>query len=127
MNFSERVKIAWAAFRQTGMAAALPPNGRSSDESLQGAISSYLSAFGSVSPVIDFQMLKALKYFYLYNPDVSQYVANIVNLGNPGHSLSATIRMDCCLVIQSQSSFIRNYEWTVQTSRIMCLTHQCLM
>jgi hypothetical protein len=55
---------------------------------------SYTSLFGSVNPVIEFEMLKTLKCFWLYNPDFSQYIANIVNLGNPGHQLSVEARSD---------------------------------
>lgn len=39
-------------------------------------------------------MLAVLKNLWLYNPDFSQYVANIVNLGNPGHQLSVDARND---------------------------------
>lgn len=82
-----------AAFRGD-ISQALPPSGRSSDESVGGMMSSYLSRFGSVSPVVDFQLLESLKYFWLYNPDVSQYVANIVNLGNPGHEITVEAATD---------------------------------
>ncbi|MCC7308317.1 MAG: hypothetical protein IT173_12180 [Acidobacteria bacterium] len=93
MNFFERLKIAYAMFRRMG-GIELPDGGRSSDESLNGAMSAYTSVFGSVSPVIDFEMLKTLKCLWLYNPDVSQYVANIVNLGNPGHSIAVDAASD---------------------------------
>lgn len=87
MTFFERLQIAFATFRRTG-GLDLPDNGRSSEETIGSAMSAYSSLFGSVNPVIDFEMLKTLKMFWLYNPDFSQYVANIVNLGNPGHKLS---------------------------------------
>ena len=32
-------------------------------------------------------MLATLKRLWLFNPDFSQYVANLTNLGNPGHDL----------------------------------------
>ena len=86
MNFLDRVKIAMAAFRGTA-GVGLPKQGRSSEESLGSSLASYNAMFGSVNPVIDFEMLAALKNLWLYNPDVSQYVANIVNLGNPGHQI----------------------------------------
>lgn len=67
----------------------LPDDGRSSIEStLSGRIGLALDAFGSVSPVIDFQMLACLKYLSIFNPDVSQYIANTVNLGNTGHQIT---------------------------------------
>lgn len=93
MNLSDRIKIAWAALKGEG-SIQLPPSGRSSDESLPGMMSSFTSMFGSVSPVVNFQMLETLKYFWLYNPDFSQYVQNIVNLGNPGHSISVDAAND---------------------------------
>lgn len=93
MNFFERVKIAIAAFRRLG-GIDLPDQGRSSEETLGGAMTAYTTVFGSISPVISFEMLKTLKTLWLYNPDVSQYVANIVNLGNPGHSLAVDARTD---------------------------------
>lgn len=60
MNFWERFKIAWATFRRLG-GMELPDNGRSSDETLNGAMSAYTTVFGSISPVISFEMLKTLK------------------------------------------------------------------
>lgn len=74
--------------------SSLPETGRSSDETQNGSGVGFLSGFGSVSPVVDFQMLATLKHFWLFNPDVSQYVANIVNLGNPGHTLSVEAAND---------------------------------
>jgi hypothetical protein len=91
MNFVDRFKIAYATFKRLG-GIDLPDQGRSSDESIGGAMSAFTSIFGSINPVIDFEMLKTLKCLWLFNPDVSQYVANIVNLGNPGHSLSVDAR-----------------------------------
>jgi hypothetical protein len=51
-------------------------------------------SFGSISPVINFEMLKVLKCFSLYNPDFTQYIANVVNLGNPGHQLAVDAKSD---------------------------------
>jgi hypothetical protein len=93
MNLWERLKFAIASFRAAG-GIDLPESGRSSEETINGALSAYLGFFGAVSPIIDFEMLKTLKCFWLYNPDFSQYVANIVNLGNPGHQLSIEARTD---------------------------------
>jgi hypothetical protein len=57
-------------------------------------MSAYLESFGSISPVINFEMLKVLKCFSLYNPDFTQYIANVVNLGNPGHQLAVEAASD---------------------------------
>lgn len=93
MNFLDRVKIGLAAFRgEAGL--QLPANGRSSVETFGGMLSAYLSSFSTITPVIDFEMLAVLKKLWLYNPDFSQYVANIVNLGNPGHSISIEASTD---------------------------------
>ncbi len=86
MSILERLKFAWASLFTIG-GNELPEGGRSSQENVGGSFSNYLSRYGSVSPVINFEMLAALKNLYLYNPDVSQYVTNIVNLGNTGHKL----------------------------------------
>lgn len=96
MNFVDRVKIAWDTFRRLG-GIELPDAGRSSDESLGRSMSAFMAGFGSVSPVIDFEMLKVLKCLWLYNPDFSQYIANVVNLGNPGHQLSVEARNDATI------------------------------
>lgn len=93
MKLVDRLQIAWAAFRGTG-GVNLPLNGRSSEETFGGMMSHYLAAFSTISPVINPEMLKTLKHFWLYNPDFSQYVANIVNLGNPGHQLSVEAASD---------------------------------
>ncbi len=82
------VRAARAAAKRRPGGIELPPDGRSSIESnLSGNINGYVSAFGNVSPMIDFDMLRCLKSLWVNNPDFSQYVANIVNLGNPGHQL----------------------------------------
>jgi hypothetical protein len=66
----------------------LPEVGRSSVEgTLADRVSGSVAFWNSVSPVIDFEMLSLLKSLMLFNPDMSQYVANVVNLGNSGHTL----------------------------------------
>ena len=78
----------WVATLKRVEGIELPDDGRSSVEStLSGRIGATLGAFGSVSPIIDFEMLRCLKHLWLFNPDLSQYVSNIVNLGNTGHQI----------------------------------------
>jgi hypothetical protein len=77
----------WIASLRRAEGLDLPDAGRSSEETLGSRLSSYANQFGSVSPVIDWDMLATLKRLWLFNPDFSQYVANLVNLGNPGHDL----------------------------------------
>lgn len=91
MNFWDRVKIAWATFRRVG-GIELPDNGRSSDENLSGAIGTALANYSTVSPIIDFECLKLLKTYAVFNPDVSQFCDNIINLANTGHTLQVDAR-----------------------------------
>lgn len=71
----------------------LPDAGRSSVEgTLSDRIASMLGGLGTVSPVIDFEMLRLLKHLWITNPDLSQYVANAVNLGNTGHKIIVDAR-----------------------------------
>ena len=76
-----------AGLRRVG-GVELPVGGRSSvDSTLANRISTQMSTFGATSPVVDFEMLRCLKYLWIFNPDLSQYVSNIINLGNTGHEL----------------------------------------
>lgn len=75
--------------RRVAGAGELPETGRSSVEStLADRLDSSLSFWGSVSPVVSFEMLAVLKHLHVFNPDVSQYVSNVVNLANTGHQLT---------------------------------------
>lgn len=89
MKFSERIRLAVAAFRLTG-GVELPVSGRSSVETtgMGGMLAAYLTGFASVSPVINFDILRTLKNFAIFNPDISQGIGNIVDLGNTGHQLA---------------------------------------
>ncbi len=89
----ERFKGAWASFRRVG-GVELPEGGRSSVEPLSNRLIGSLEALGSVSPLIDFQMLACLKQLWIFNPDLSQYVSNIVNLGNTGHQITVEAGSD---------------------------------
>lgn len=87
MSIFERFKFMLARLMKLD-GIELPDAGRSSIETTSGNINAYLQSLGSVSPVIDFEMLRCLKSLWIFNPDFSQYVANIVNLGNTGHQLT---------------------------------------
>lgn len=85
-NIFERV-VSWMAapFRRVdGM--PLPSDGRSSVETPQGQL--LTSAFGSVIPPFDIQMLPKLKQLWITNPDFSQFVSNAESLGNTGHAIT---------------------------------------
>lgn len=91
MNIWERLKIAYATFRRVGGIEIPDGNGklgRSSDENFGNNLSSILNKYQTVNPIIDFAMLAVLKKFYIYNPDVSQFVSNLQNLANNGHTIS---------------------------------------
>lgn len=96
MKFSERLRIGLAAFKGTA-GIELPASGRSSEETFGNMLSAYLSSFSTIQPVIDFEMLKALKQMWLYNPDFSQSIAHIVNMGNTGHQISIEAKSDATI------------------------------
>lgn len=78
----------WVATLKRVEGIELPDDGRSSVEStLSGRIGGFIDNLGTVSPIIDFELLAALKRLWLFNPDLSQYVSNIINLGNTGHEI----------------------------------------
>lgn len=82
------MRAARAAAAQRAGGIELPPDGRSSIEcDLSTIINRYVGYVGGVGSEIDFDVLRCLKRLWCSNPDFSQYVANIVNLGNPGHQL----------------------------------------
>ncbi|HUF02803.1 MAG TPA: hypothetical protein VMM38_01365 [Aridibacter sp.] len=89
----ERLQIAWAAFRRVG-GIDLPDSGRSSVEDLKGRMSASIARYSTISPVVDFEMLKCLRDFWIFNPDFSQYVHNIQNLGNTGHEVVVDARSE---------------------------------
>lgn len=98
MGFIEKIKTWVESFRSvSGM--DMPEGGRSSSETnaFGNGLSVLNSRYGAVSPVIDFEMLKCLKLLWLFNPDFSQYVDNIVNLGNPGHDLIVDAKTDSAI------------------------------
>lgn len=80
-----------ASFRRVD-GIQLPPDGRSSVESIPGQFTQ--SAIGSVLFPFPHGTLRALKCLWLQNPDLSQYVANIVHLGNTGHKLTIDAASD---------------------------------
>ena len=89
--------VAWLASLRSSEGVDLPDlpsSGRSSVEPLSNRIIGSLETFGSVSPLIDFRMLACLKQLWLFNPDLSQYVTNIVNLGNTGHQITVDAMND---------------------------------
>ena len=71
---------------ETVAGLSLPQAGRSSVEG--SAVDRFSSLRVGGSPAhFDFAMLRVLKWLWINNPDLSQYVANIVNLGNTGHDV----------------------------------------
>ncbi|KAK0039541.1 hypothetical protein Bpfe_031026 [Biomphalaria pfeifferi] len=72
---------------QAEKALPLPIDGRSSNETVGGAIGTALQTYSTVSPIVNFDALKLLKNFAIFNPDVSQFCDNIINLSNTGHNI----------------------------------------
>jgi hypothetical protein len=93
MGLIQKIKEIFASLRATG-GLQLPDAGRSSEETLGKSMSNYLTRYSTISPIISFEALKTLKYFWLYNPDFSQYVANIQNLANTGHQVTVNAKTD---------------------------------
>ncbi len=97
MNFLQRLKFAWQSFRTIG-GIEIPGDtgnfGRSSEENFGGLLNSSLSKYQTVNPIIDFTMLALLKKFYIFNPDVSQFVDNLQNLANNGHQISVKAKSE---------------------------------
>lgn len=93
MGFWQKIKFSVASFLASGT-INLPPSGRSSDESLNGLINGSLANYSSVSPIVDFESLKLLKNFAIFNPDVSQFCQNIINLANTGHTIQIDAKSD---------------------------------
>lgn len=70
----------------------VPVGGRSSVEKtgLSYSLTNFSERFSGVSPVISREMLKVLKQLWLYHPEFSQGVGNLVSLGNTGHQLTVS-------------------------------------
>lgn len=64
----------------------LPREGRSSAEPQQTGLGAM--AMGSVLPKVPFETLRTLERLSICNPDFSQFVGNIVALGNTGHDIT---------------------------------------
>jgi hypothetical protein len=86
MGILEKIGSWLASFRRVG-GIELPDDGRSSQETLSGAIGTALASYSTISPVVNFDALRLLKTFAVFNPDVSQFCDNIINLANTGHTL----------------------------------------
>jgi len=80
-----------ASFRRVD-GVQLPPDGRSSAESIPGQF--VQNAFGSVIPPFDLGVLKELEDLWKTNPDFSQHVKNIKSLANTGHTIAVDAASD---------------------------------
>ncbi|HNX59296.1 MAG TPA: hypothetical protein PKK43_09355, partial [Spirochaetota bacterium] len=67
------------------------PEDMSGDRAIRGGLTTaaegFLSAYGEVSPSYPIVFIDLLKLLAIVNPDVSQTVQKITELGNVGHSL----------------------------------------
>lgn len=86
MKFFEKITNWLASFRAVS-GIPLPDAGRSSDETLGSRMTLALSKYQTVSPIVDFNSLALIEKFAIFNPDVSQFVQNIINLANTGHQI----------------------------------------
>lgn len=89
MKLTQLIKT-WLLARLGVEAINLPNDGRSSMEKvgLGYSITNFSNRYSGVQPIISFEMLRVLKQLWLYHPEFSQHVSNLVNLANPGHQLS---------------------------------------
>lgn len=93
VSILQRIKAAWATFRTVG-GVDFPDLGRSSEESLNDSLGTWHNKYSTINPIVDFTMLECLKNFWIFNPDFSQYVTNIQNLGNTGHQVIVDSKTD---------------------------------
>ncbi len=91
MGLLEKV-ITWVDSFRRSEPISLPNDGRSSVEKvgLNYSLTNFSDRFAGVASPISFEMLKVLKQLWLYHPEFSQHVTNIVNLANTGHQLTVS-------------------------------------
>lgn len=89
MKFWKSIKNLFASLRASDP-ISLPTDGRSSVEKtgLNYSLSNFQNQYAGISPIISFEVLKTLKCLWLYHPEFSQHVTNIVDLANTGHQLT---------------------------------------
>lgn len=103
MSFWNEFKTSMASWVISNLRPAaslqLPETGRSSIQKLDSKLGGLLSQYDGISPYFDPKNLTLLKYLWMFNSDFSQYVSNVVNLGNSGHQL--TVNAKSTSVIES--------------------------
>jgi hypothetical protein len=67
---------------------ALPQNGRQSVDSNAGYLAAFNSKYGYINPIFDAELLQTIQNLALYNPDFTQFVNQMISLGNQGHTIS---------------------------------------
>ena len=68
----------------------LPESGRSSIDKagLNSSLAHFSTHYDGISNAIDFDMLKTLKQLWIFHPEFSQHISNIVSLANTGHQIT---------------------------------------
>ncbi|MCU0238509.1 MAG: hypothetical protein MUC29_03635 [Pyrinomonadaceae bacterium] len=75
--------------------SALPATGRSSVETSDStSLTKFNNRYGYLNPLFDIELINTINNLALYNPDFTQYVRNLLALGNQGHQISVTARQD---------------------------------
>lgn len=89
MRLTEMIKV-WLLSKLGVDQMSLPTDGRSSMEKvgLSYGLENFANRYNGVSPIVSFEMLRTLKQLWLYHPEFSQHVSNLVSLANTGHQLS---------------------------------------
>ncbi|MCW5959277.1 MAG: hypothetical protein KIS76_03890 [Pyrinomonadaceae bacterium] len=93
MTILQKMKL-WLASFGRSEPLSLPTDGRSSVEKigLNYSLTNFSGQYAGISPVISFEMLTCLKNLWLYHPEFSQHVQNLVNLANTGHQLTVNAK-----------------------------------
>jgi hypothetical protein len=90
MNFFRRLQFAISvlAGKQPDEfpVSGLPQNGRQSSDS-NNTLSNFNSKYNYINPIFDTELLQTIQNLALFNPDFTQFVNQMISLGNQGHQI----------------------------------------
>ncbi len=96
MNFSQRLKFIWQSLfanqPEEFPAGQLPNAGRVSAETNGNYLSQFNNKYGYINPIFDTELLQTIENLALFNPDFTQFVNQMISLGNQGHKTSVTAK-----------------------------------
>ena len=98
MTIYQRFRLAYQQFLASGKEqfplTGFPETGRSSVEPNNTALSVFNNKYGYINPIFDIELINAISKLALYNPDFSQFIRNLISLGNQGHKINVVARDD---------------------------------